>query len=252
MSLSYPAPTLDNCDREPIHIPGAIQSHGALLALDTAGTVRAASQNLKALLGFDAVAGQPVPAALLQADARLAESLTEGLAALAGTGDLPMPCELTLHGRTFDVVQHLSTPWLVVEFEERQHSSDELAGFAFQAHRVMEKLRRPRGSINDLLQLATQELHALTGFDRVMAYRFRPDSSGDVVAESRVPSLDAYVGRRYPASDIPAQARKLYVANTLRLIADIGSAPVPLVQDFTEPLDLSASLLRSVSPIHIE
>lgn len=252
MTLAYPAPTLDNCDREPIHIPGAIQSHGALLALDAAGMVRATSQNIQTLLGLDAQLGHPVPAAWLQADARLTGFVAEGIAALAGAGELPMPLECTLHGHTFDVVQHLSSHWLIVEFEQRQHSVDELAGFAFQAHRVMEKLRRPRGSINDLLQLATQELHALTGFDRVMAYRFRHDSSGDVVAETCVPSLDAYVGRRYPASDIPAQARRLYVANTLRMIADVSSAPVPLIQDIPEPLDLSASLLRSVSPIHIE
>ncbi|RYF27632.1 MAG: GAF domain-containing protein [Comamonadaceae bacterium] len=252
MNLAYPAPTLDNCDREPIHIPGAIQSHGALLALDAAGMVRAASRNAQEMLGLDAQIGRPLPADWLQADARLGEAIAEGLAALAGTSELPMPLECTLQGHAFDVVQHLSAQGLIVEFERRQHSSDELAGFAFQAHRVMEKLRRPRGSIDDLLQLATQELHALTGFDRVMAYRFRPDGSGDVVAESCVPALDPYLGRRYPASDIPAQARRLYVVNTLRLIADISSTTVPLQQDLPEPLDLSASLLRSVSPIHIE
>ncbi len=253
MSLPYPAPTLDNCDREPIHIPGAIQPHGALLALDAAGHVRSASANAADLLGVPVPLGQTLPTARLdRGGSRLAEALAEGLASLAGRGDLPMPLECTLHGRTFDMVQHVSAPWLVLEFEERRHSSAELAGFAVQAHRAMEKLRRPRASIDELLQLATQELHALTGFDRVMAYRFRHDSSGDVVAESRVPELDAYVGRRYPASDIPAQARKLYVANTLRLIADVSSQPVPLQQDFPGPLDLSSSLLRSVSPIHIE
>lgn len=252
MTLAYPPPTLDNCDREPIHIPGAIQSHGALLALDASGILQAASSNAQALLGLQVQVGQPLPQAWLQADTRLAVAVGEGLAALAGTGELPMPLDCTLAGHPFDVVQHLSGGMLVIEFEERRHTSDELAGFALQAHRVMEKLRRPRGSINELLQLATEELHALTGFDRVMAYRFRHDSSGDVVAESRVPSLDEYLGRRYPASDIPAQARKLYVANTLRLIADVSSAPVPLQQADPAPLDLSASLLRSVSPIHIE
>ena len=78
------------------------------------------------------------------------------------------------------------------------------------------------------------------------------DSSGDVVAESRADFLDAYIGRRYPASDIPAQARALYVTNTLRLIADVRATPVALVQRGSAPLDLSASILRSVSPIHLE
>ena len=94
----------------------------------------------------------------------------------------------------------------------------------------------------------------MTGFDRVMAYRFRHDDSGDVVAESVREDLDPYLGRRYPASDIPAQARRLYTINTLRLIADIGYTPVPLLADAarTAPLDLSHSVLRSVSPIHVE
>lgn len=245
------APTLDNCDREPIHIPGSIQSHGALLAIDAARTVRFASANTAALIGFSTRPGDMIDAGRTDVDTRLLVLVDEGLDALAGRGELPMPAELTLQGRSFDVVLHVSGALLVVEFEPREHSEGELAGFAVQAHRALEKLRRPR-AINDLLQLATQELRALTGFDRVMAYRFRHDSSGEVVAESRNPALDEYLGRRYPASDIPAQARRLYVVNTLRLIADVRSTPMPLLQDSPVPLDMTSGLLRSVSPIHIE
>lgn len=246
-------PTLENCDREPIHIPGSIQSHGALVAVDAAGTVRHASSNLHDMLGHAVAPGEVLrDSALVAQHGLLRESLDEGLASLAGTADLPMPAELEATGRSFDVVLHQSQELLVIEFEARQASSDALSGFAMQAHRAMEKLRRPRASIDDLLQLATQELRALTGFDRVMAYRFRPDSSGDVVAESCADFLDPYLGRRYPASDIPAQARALYLANTLRLIADVQAPTVPLVQTAGKPLDLSASILRSVSPIHIE
>lgn len=245
--------TLENCDREPIHIPGAIQSHGLLLAVDASGAVRYASANIAALLGQPIVPGEQLhDMPLFTQQTLLGELLAEGLASLRGQGDLPMPTELEAAGHSFDVVLHQSHDLLVIEFEKRQASSSELAGFAVQAHRAIEKLRRPRASINDLLQLATQELRALTGFDRVMAYRFRPDSSGDVVAESRADFLDAYIGRRYPASDIPAQARALYVTNTLRLIADVRATPVALVQQGSAPLDLSASILRSVSPIHIE
>lgn len=248
-----PRTTLENCDREPIHIPGSIQPHGALLAVDATGTVQHASANVASLLGSPVLPGQALrDTALWARHGLLRELVDEGLAALAGAGELPMPAELEAEGQHFDVVLHLSHGLLVVEFEARQASDDVLAGFALQAHRAMEKLRRPRASINDLLQVATQELRALTGFDRVMAYRFRADSSGDVVAESRAEFLDAYLGRRYPASDIPAQARALYVANTLRLIADVKSAPVPLLSAGGPPLDLSAGILRSVSPIHIE
>lgn len=248
-----PRTTLENCDREPIHIPGSIQPHGALLAVDAAGTVRHASANLGSMLGDAVVPGQALRDTSLWArHSLLRELVGEGLAALAGAGELPMPAELECGGRHFDVVLHRSHDLLVVEFEARQATDDALAGFALQAHRAMEKLRRPRASINDLLQVATQELRALTGFDRVMAYRFRADNSGDVVAESRAEFLDAYLGRRYPASDIPAQARALYVANTLRLIADVKSSTVPLLPAGGPPLDMSAGILRSVSPIHIE
>ncbi|RZJ18510.1 MAG: GAF domain-containing protein, partial [Haliea sp.] len=104
------------------------------------------------------------------------------------------------------------------------------------------------------LMLAVEELRRLTGFDRVMAYRFRHDESGDVVAESCDAALEPFVGRRYPASDIPAQARRLYIINTLRLIADVGAPPVPVLAapQADAPLDMSHGVLRSVSPVHIE
>ena len=261
-SNDAPRTTLENCDREPIHIPGSIQAHGALIAVDAQGVVRHASANVGAMLGSAVQPSQRLQdSALAARHPSLRQWLEEGLAALTGAGEMPMPAELEAEGRCFDVVLHQSQELLVVELEARAESADTLAGFAMQAHRAMEKLRRPRGAVNELLQVATQELRALTGFDRVMAYRFRADSSGDVVAESRADFLDAYLGRRYPASDIPAQARALYVANTLRLIADVRAAPVPLWQQdggsdggssTVAPLDLSASILRSVSPIHIE
>ncbi|MFY3382840.1 ATP-binding protein [Paracidovorax sp. MALMAid1276] len=249
-----PPTTLENCDREPIHIPGAIQSHGALLALDMHGTVQHASSNLADLLGDAVPLAQDVQTSpLLARHAELRALVQEGLAALVDHADVPMPAEWAANGRAFDVVMHLSHGLLVIEFELRHASEGELASFAVRAHRAMEKLRRPRANINELLQLAAQELRALTGFDRVMAYRFRHDHSGEVVGEARADFLDAYLGRRYPASDIPAQARALYVANTLRLIADVQSPTVPLRQNGAQPpLDLSASILRSVSPIHIE
>jgi len=246
-----PAPTLDNCDREPIHIPGRIQSHGALVAFDMDGKVRYASENVEELLGCPLWPGSDLSALPQPPCTAIADKVREGLQALRGEAELPMPAEMETKGRVFDVVLHISGKLLVAEFEPRRHSPAELAVFAVQAHRAMEKLRRPR-AIDELLQLATQELQALTGFDRIMAYRFRHDSSGDVVAETCVPELDPYRGRRYPASDIPAQARRLYVANTLRLIADVGAPTVALLQQTAEPLDMSASVLRSVSPIHIE
>jgi chemotaxis family two-component system sensor kinase Cph1 len=106
--------------------------------------------------------------------------------------------------------------------------------------------------VEALLQLAVEQVRALTGFDRVMAYRFRQDDSGEVVAEARLESLVPYLGQRYPASDIPAQARRLYILNTLRMIGDVNAVPVPVLGSAATALDLSHSVLRSVSPVHIE
>ena len=113
---------------------------------------------------------------------------------------------------------------------------------------------RQQDSIEGLLGVAARVLREITGFDRVMGYRFRPDDSGDVVVEERVPELPPYLGWRYPASDIPAQARRLYTVNPMRLIADVGAAPVALqpADPRSAPLDLSHAVLRAVSPIHIE
>ncbi len=107
----------------------------------------------------------------------------------------------------------------------------------------MDTLKRQK-SVDRLLSAAVVAVRKLTGFDRVMAYRFRHDDSGDVVAEDVDESLEPYLGRRYPASDIPAQARRLYILNTLRLIADVGYEPVSLLANVAhaEPLDLSHSV----------
>jgi chemotaxis family two-component system sensor kinase Cph1 len=121
-----------------------------------------------------------------------------------------------------------------------------------RAHRSIDRVRR-QNTVVGLLEAAVADIRALTGFDRVMAYRFRQDDSGEVVAEARSQTLEPYLGRRYPASDIPSQARRLYTINTLRLIGDVAYQPVPVFgRPGDTPIDMSYCVLRSVSPIHIE
>src|SRR5262249_46821620 len=114
---------------------------------------------------------------------------------------------------------------------------------------------RKTKTLRELAQEAARQVKILTGFDRVMVYRFHPDGSGEVIAEVASAGLESYLGLHYPASDIPRQARILYTRNWLRIIADINAKPVPLSAASTHSatlLDLSMSVLRSVSPIHIE
>lgn len=248
-----PATTLENCDREPIHAPGSVQSHGALLAFDRLGRLSHASANAQGWLGPLPALGGLLPESALGGDAELHGLLHQAVQSL-GSEELSMQStELRLNGRSFDVVMHVHQGRVLCEFESRPTGDSEVARFAHMAYRAMDGLKR-RKSIDKLLSAAVLSARELTGFDRVMAYRFRHDDSGDVVAEACDPALEPYLGRRYPASDIPAQARRLYTVNTLRLIADVGDEPVPLLAEASqlEPLDLSHSVLRSVSPIHIE
>ena len=109
--------------------------------------------------------------------------------------------------------------------------------------------------MSDFFNEGARQVRALTGFDRVMVYRFAPDGSGEVVAESAKSGIGSFLGLHYPATDIPKQARALYLRNLLRVITDIEAEPVPILppaDEHGQPFDLSLSVLRSVSPIHIE
>ena len=111
-------------------------------------------------------------------------------------------------------------------------------------------------TLAELADVVVQQMRRVTGFERVMFYRFHEDGHGSVDAEAKEPALEPYLGLHYPASDIPAQARQLYLKNWLRLIFDARATPARIVPtdraDTGGPLDLSFSVLRSVSPIHLE
>ncbi|MGE8673137.1 MAG: ATP-binding protein [Achromobacter kerstersii] len=245
---SHPPVTLANCDSEPIHVPGAIQPLGALLAFDAEGMLQFASENAPDLLGAPLTLGQAcTPGAL-------PPSLTHYLSVWLGNAD-PIfdPLTIVLNDATFDVIGHRNVDGLtVIELERRPED----VGVADPAHiyRSIERVRR-QPDVAGLLDSAVREVHRATGFDRVMAYRFHPDDSGEIVTERHHESLDDWVGRRYPAGDIPAQARRLYTVNTLRQIADARYTPVRVLGApcaDPKPLDMSFSSLRSVSPIHLE
>ncbi|QHI98060.1 GAF domain-containing protein [Xylophilus rhododendri] len=250
--IPQPRATLESCDREPIHIPGAVQSHGVLLAFGLDGSLRFRSANAARALGLLPELGERLAPGHLDADSEIRVLIEEALESSRLEPIQPMSNEVSVGEQIYDLILHQSGDLLVAEFESRGEDADTLASFALKAHRAMDRLKRQR-SIESLLASATEDIRQLTGFDRVMAYRFRTDESGEVISEARNPALDAFLGRRYPASDIPAQARRLYVVNTLRMIADVGSQPVAIegLAD-AEPLDLSHAVLRAVSPIHIE
>lgn len=240
---------LTQCDREPIHLLGGVQPHGALLAFDEADLgVRLVSANTGALLGH-------APEALL--GRRLSEVLSPtSLALVTQALAQPQPATLRLGAgeRHFIGLLHRVDGLVVLDLEPTEPVPSDEEALA-QVDRLLSPLARAQGTVG-LLQTVADAVRALTGFDRVMVYRFDADWHGEVVAESRDEAMDSFLGMHFPATDIPVQARALYTRHTLRLIADARAAPVPLVPavlpSLQRPLDLSGSSLRSVSPIHLE
>lgn len=239
-----------SCADEPIHIPGSIQPHGALLYFQEDGHLAGWSANAPTMLGIAPELGLPYAGLALPSTAL--EAIGDCIAGQDDDDAAPLVAGLNIGGADYDCVVHAADGRVVAEFERRETSSEEVSRFAIKAHGSIDRLRRQR-TIDALLASAVQQVREFTGFDRVMAYRFRPDDSGDVVAESRRDDLVPYLGQRYPAGDIPAQARRLYTLNTLRMIADMDYAAMPLLgAPGAPPLDMSFSVLRSVSPVHVE
>ncbi|RSK35441.1 ATP-binding protein [Hymenobacter metallilatus] len=247
--------TLTNCDREPIHIPGLIQPYGFLLCLDEhSHRVVQASANTWELLGMAAeeLIGQGLdwlfePARLMEINAQL-EQLREGHRLLGVRLD-------QLPGRPFyKLILHRFDALLWLEFEPVAASPGELLDMPSLNDALGQMLAAV--SVVEFCEHAVQQVRAITGFDRVMAYRFAEDESGEVVAEARRPDLESFLGLHYPATDIPKQARAMYLKNWLRFIPDVGYLPVPLVPvrnpSSQRPPDMTYSVLRSVSPIHVE
>ncbi|WP_166134412.1 SpoIIE family protein phosphatase [Nocardioides ochotonae] len=254
---AYEPATLSNCEREPIHVPGAIQPHGVLLALDADLRVAMASDNVKEMLGVDLDRLLGAELADLLGE-RAARTIAESVARTGGEGLRLVVEEVAERhgalGAELDVNVHRSGERIIVELEPAADVAVAMPSYRL-ARGAMQRLART-GTVLELSAQLASEVAGLTGFDRVMVYRFDEDWNGEVIAEERRADLNPFLGLHYPATDIPAQARRLYTVNWTRLIADIDYLPVALTPvhdpDTGQPLDLSHSVLRSVSPIHLE
>jgi chemotaxis family two-component system sensor kinase Cph1 len=243
---------LTNCDREPIHVPGSIQPHGVLLAMTEPGLrIVQASDSAETWLAVPAaeLLGASLESAL---GSEAHDEVRRALASADPRADSPI--RLVCAGREHDGILHRSGPFAVLELEPTTDGVVTFAQFHARVRSAITRLHKAERVV-ELCEHATREVAAMTGFDRVMAYRFDRDDHGHVIAEHRRDGLESYLDLHYPASDIPAQARRLYTVNWLRLIVDARYAPSPLLaspEHAAEPLDLTFSVLRSVSPIHCE
>lgn len=241
-----------NYDREPIRAPGSIQPHGALLTLDPRDlrVVHAGGDTL-GILGTPAMAllGAPAADILQPAQQHRLQALLDAHRSLVR----PVFAFSMAGGKrdVTDVVAHLSDGLLILEFEPRQVPliEDVLDLVQGMVHHV----QRPK-TLQAFFESIATEVREMTGFDRVMVYRFGPDGGGAAVAESRGAGTDSFFDHNSMANDIPAQARELYLRNWVRYIPDARHSPLPIIPPLnpltSAPLDLSHSVLRSVSPVH--
>lgn len=250
-------PDLAACADERIHLPGSIQPHGALVAVTEPDlVVRVASANCAAVLGVEAdrLLGRPLGDAGV--GSLVPWDVTDSRLTLDPSEHFPMATTLRIddHDEVVDAVLHRADGLLVVEAERGAGPLPTIHSYQL-TRTALGRIQRADG-LEALYQVAVEEVRRLTGFDRVMVYRFDEDWNGRVVAEDRAEGLNSFLDLRYPASDIPAQARALYRSQWLRLIVDVGYRPVPLLPPLNpltgRPLDLSHASLRSVSPVHVE
>ena len=242
---------LTNCDREPIHALGRVQSYGALLAVSSDWVILHASENISAFLGCSAddIIGT---AAVDVLTGGLLHDIRAQLQLLTSPDSVERIFHHDLPGRDHpvEIAVHRSGHIYIIEFENSDVSGPK--DYMSVVRPLIDRLTSA-DTMEALYQRAARQLHALIGFDRIMVYRFCEDESGEVVGEDLRPGMEPFLGLRYPTSDIPKQARALYTRSLLRIISDVndaGYAIVPQVTPEGEALDLSISSTRAVSPIH--
>lgn len=243
---------LTNCEHEPIHIPGSIQPHGFLLAYKGADR------------RIDFCSGNISNFTNLRHEQVLSKTIVEifgddGVQKIENyighkAGSFAPPLTFDFLNATYNVSIHNNGDATLLEFEPYDAQSPPLTEFYDQTREFVAYMEKTT-SLQSLCQRVAEQTRTITGYDRVMIYRFDKDYNGEVFAESKRDDLEPFLGLHYPHTDIPAQARELYKQNLLRLIADVGYTPAPIYTPDDAPgknLNLGNAVLRSVSPIHIQ
>ncbi len=238
---------LTNCDQEPIHIPGSIQPHGCLFSVNSnTGLIDFVSENIfdftghqiKHLIGYNFE--DLFPGRTLNQLLKNVESRQESI-------------RLNFPAGTYEVYYHLCNDQLIFELEFNMDESPapNLINLSGEFVDYIENTT----TIQELCDRVAMGIKKVSGYDRVMVYRFDEHYNGEVIAEKKNDDLEAFLGLHYPHTDIPKQARELYLKNQLRVIADVNYIPVAIYtadNGISKNLDLSYSVLRSVSPIHCQ
>lgn len=251
---------LTNCERELIHLAGSVQPHGIMLVVDEATwSVVQLSANVQPLLGLPAetLLGQPLNL--------LGGNLQPSIEALVRRNPLAEPEPVLAEvqqGPVEGSLHRIEAGLLVLELEPLWPHEPAVETVATDADALQQQLSASvdafskASSLPQLADAAARAYRELTGYDRVMVYRFDPDGHGKIISEARHPRLESLLGHHYPASDIPQRARQLYIRNRLRVLVDVNYTPAPLVPreipGTGSDTDMSLCYLRSMSPLHLQ
>ncbi len=235
--------SINDCQSEQIHIPGSIQSFGSLIAFNRENVITRVSDNISQFTGVpaDELMGQKLQSLISEEDrAKVAQSLSA-----IHQSNISLKLK---NGKQVHISIHSQGE---ESFFDLFNSSD--MAEAFETVSDFVSAISHAGTQLQLAQIISEEIRRITHFDRVKVYKFDENWNGEVIAESRGQGVPSYLGLHFPESDIPKQARELYVRNGVRVIADVNDKQSLILQTKNAaPLDLSFSFLRSVSPIHLQ
>ena len=247
---------LSNRDLEPIHIPGEIQSHGYLIVLDQELNITHCSDNISKLFptaGVDLI-GTPLQNFELLIGNGHPSGFINNLISLGKVKksfEQINPFEINISDSIYYLIISSTPDYYLIEFEpaisDLETNIQTLMGHSISRMLVHKNLQ-------SLLDSSALQVKNIINYDRVMIYRFAADGHGEVVAEAKDDNIDSWLGLHYPASDIPKQAKELYKINLTRIIADVYTTPskISAAANNIQPLDLTNSQLRAVSPVHIQ
>ena len=248
---------LTQYDRELVRTPGTIQPHGVLFVLQEPQlTILQVSQNIFELIGRhpQELLNQSLETVL---DAQQLDMLQNCLLKdFEGINSLKISIKNKEQLLSFDGIIHRQDGVLLLELEPNQvQQSSNFFSFYHQTKSSIDQMQKA-STLQQMSQIVTEEVRKVTGFDRVMIYRFDAQGAGVVTAEDKEDRLNTLLGLNYPAFDIPMEARELLILNSLRFIPDVDQVPTPMVpidNPMTQrSLDLGKAILRSASSCHLE
>lgn len=255
---------IENCAKEPIHRLGFIQPHGFLIVFSEKMKILGLSQNLTQQTGynFDEMINKSISKLLGDSQTKFLKNKLEQAELQDKTtyyktiNPLRLFLEINKEKLPFDGIIHKNNLGFILELEPVDTESREVVKDNFYQINKKSIIRfQHANTLTELYKVIVEEIRSITGFDRVMLYKFNKEYDGQIVAEIKREEMKPFYDLWFPSTDIPKQARELYLKNWLRLIVDTNYEPSPILVENSiknEPLDLTYSTLRSVSPVHIQ